>query len=382
MSDRLKVFNINVHKHWNGQVFRVFITSKLLAERGHEVVVGAPRGSMLAERARAAGLEVFDDLALSTKFIPHVWWRDYRALRALFRARGFDVVHTHGSEDTWLSCFAARACSPRIPVVRTRHNSYRIRSHALNRWLYRSLIDQTVVVAAEQAGRFVESGVLAADKLVAIHDGIDMSRFTPGPGREEVRAELGIPQDAPLILTVARLAPEKGHRFLLDAAPAIAEKFPETRYLFPGVGVTDAPLLEQAERLGLKGKVILPGHRDDVVRLLRAADLFALVPVDGETLGTSIIEALSVGLPVVATDVGGVRNVVRDGQTGLLLPAGDSAAIGQAVLRLLEDRDLARRLAEAGQRLVHTEFTCDHMVDQKEALYRQVIARARSAPVG
>jgi glycosyltransferase involved in cell wall biosynthesis len=376
--EKLRIFNINVHRHWNGQVYRVFITSKLLAERGHHVVVGAPRGSMLAERARAAGLEVFDALTLSTKFIPHVWWKDYWALRALFRREKFDVIHTHGSEDTWLSCFAARATTPRIPVVRTRHNSYRIRGHVLNRWLYRSLIDQVVVVAAEQTPRFVEAGVLGPDALLTIHDGIDSSRFEPGPGREEVRAELGIPQDAPLILCVARLAPEKGHRFLLAAAPAIAAKHPETRYLFPGVGITDAPLLQQAKELGLADKVILPGHRDDVVRLLRAADLFALVPVDGETLGTSILEALSVGLPVIATDVGGVKNVVRDGQTGLLLPPGDSDAIAAAVLRLFGDPALAQRLARTGQDVVRREFTQEHMVDQKEALYRRVIAQARA----
>ncbi|MEQ8820215.1 MAG: glycosyltransferase family 4 protein [Sumerlaeia bacterium] len=372
----LRIFHINMHHKWGGQPNRILTTALGLRARGHHVCVSGPKGAMLVERAGAQGLAAFDDLELHRGFRPASMWRDIKALEAHFRAEKYDVIDTHGSQDTWASAFALRrlAAGERPAFVRTRHNIFPVAKHPLNRWLYRQ-IDHVVTISPQVIP--LMEGLLPAEAFTAIYSAPDPKRFDVGDCRAAVREELDVAADAEIVGVVARLAPEKGHRVLLDAAPAILEARPQVRFIFVGTGRSRPAIEEQAAALGIADRVILTGFREDVPRLLQAFDLFVLPPISGESLGTSILEAFLMERPVVATDVGGVRESVRDGETGRLVPAENPAALAEAILDQLSHPNRAKDWARAGKALVEAEFTPEMIGRKTEDVYRRVLAARR-----
>ena len=368
----LRIFHINMHLKWGGQPNRVLMTSEGLRALGHHVCVSGPRGAMLTERARAKGLDTFEDLELARGFRPASLRRDVLALRRHFEAQNYDVIDTHGSQDTWAVAFALRGMKRPPAFVRTRHNTFPVATHLLNRWLYRK-IDHVVTISPQVIPLL--AGLKDEADFTAIYSAPDPKRFDVGDCREDVRREFGIAPGEPLIGVVARLAPEKGHRYLLEAAPKVLQSHPGAKFLFIGTGRSRAAIEEQAAQLDISARVILTGFREDVPRLLQSLDLFVLPPDAGESLGTSILEAFLMKRPVVATDVGGVRESVRDGETGRLVPPANSDALAEAVIDQLDHPDRAREWALAGHALVQEIFTPENIARHTEAVYRKALAR-------
>ncbi|HOE96507.1 MAG TPA: glycosyltransferase family 4 protein [Candidatus Sumerlaeota bacterium] len=385
MGRALKIFHVNMHHHWGGQPNRILTESLGLRELGHEPWVAGPRGCLLVERARAAGLKTFDDLELRRGFRPASALRDLRALTALFRRERFDIIHPHGSQDAWLSLLAARRLSPRPPLVRTRHNTFPIAGHALNRWHYRQF--DWVITISPQVNPLVEAVGFPAEKITAVYSAPDPTRFYPREGDPRLRAELGIPAGAPVVGMVGRLAPEKGHGLILRAFARVRGRFPEARLVLVGKGRSQPEIEALAEELGIKEQVILTGFRTDVPDLVALFDIFALTPISGESLGTSILEAFCMEKPAVATEVGGTGESVRNGETGFLIPEGPEeekiAGIADALTRLLGDAELRRRMGVAGRQLVERQFTPRRLAEQCAQIYARLTQTApENPPVG
>jgi glycosyltransferase involved in cell wall biosynthesis len=381
----LKIFHINMHRHWGGQPNRVLTESLGLAELGHEVWVAGPRGCLTVERARAAGLKTFDDLDLARGFKPASAWRDWRALRALFRRERFDIIHPHGSQDTWLAVLAARGLTPRPApkpiIVRTRHNTFPVAGHPLNRWLYRQF--DWIITISPQVDELVSGPTgFPPERITAIYSAPDPERFHPRPADPKLRAELGIPGGAPVVGKVARLAPEKGHHLFLKAAARVVREFPEARFLCVGKGRSREAIEHLARELALERNLILTGFRTDVPDLVALCDVFVLSPTSGESLGTSILEAFCMEKPVVATEVGGTGESVRDGQTGFLIkPGGEEAQVvglADAILKLLRDPALRERMGRAGRAMVLAEFSPRGLAEKCATIYERLAAQRRT----
>jgi len=189
-----------------------------------------------------------------------------------------------------------------------------------------------------------------------------------GDHRNEVRRELELPPDAPVVGNVAALAWHKAQKDLIAAMPALLEKIPAARLVIVGGGEEEDSLKGLVRSLDLSGRIVFTGPRTDVPRLLTAFDVFCM-PSYKEGLCNSVLEAFAMGLPVVAADAGGLPEIVSDEVTGLLVPTHEPPAVAAALGRLLRDRELASRVAEAGRRLAHSRFGVDHMVDKTAALY-------------
>lgn len=369
----MKIFQINFHHAWGGQPNRVLTKSIELTKRGHEVVVSGPRDCELVRRARAAGLRTFDDLELQRGFRPLSIRRDVRKLRRFFEAEGFDVLHTHGSQDTWATVFAARGLSRRPPIIRTRHNTFPIASHPLNRWLYGRMISHIITVSPQVNEYLTGKGLVPAERITPIYSAPDQERFNPDVDPGNVREELGLSAEHLVVSMVGRLAPEKGHTHLIDAAAALKDEFHQLRFVFVGTGRSRPDIEAQIARLGLEKIVILTGFRTDVPHILAGSDIFVLSPTAGESLGTSILEGFLMKLPAVATDVGGVCESVRDGQTGFLVPPADSKGLADALRKLVLNPELRRQFGEAGRAMVLAEFTPQQLAEKTEQVYVRVL---------
>jgi glycosyltransferase involved in cell wall biosynthesis len=221
-----------------------------------------------------------------------------------------------------------------------------------------------------------------AARFAVIPNGVDLSRFATPPPRCGIRDELRIPASAPLLGVIARLEAEKGQRFLIDAVPAILEAVPAARLLIVGEGSEADALRARAASLGrlVASRVCFTGRREDVSAIIGDLDV-AILPSLREAQGISILEAMARRVPVVASAVGGIPEVITSGLDGLLVPPGEPAALADAVVRLLVDERLRRRIGEAGYRTVAERFSIDAQVRRIEAVYDEELARA-GVPAG
>ena len=232
-----------------------------------------------------------------------------------------------------------------------------------------------VIAVAESARAFLISGKgYAADKIVVVPNGRDLSVFRPGTGRHRARRDLGLTSAAPVVGIIGRLEPQKGHAYLLEAWPAVTREFPEACLLVVGDGSLRSILERRAHDLKVGANVIFAGYRTDMPLVLDAVDVVAL-PSLYEGMPLAAIEASAMARPVVATCVDGIPEVIRDGRTGLLVPARDTAALARAVLGLLRDPERAQRLGRAGRDYVLDRFDLDTQVQATARVYRSLVGR-------
>ena len=302
--------------------------------------------------------------------------RAVRELVAYLRREEIDLVHAHMYRAEVIGTRAAVAAGTAV-IMATVHSS-RVRSPE-DIALLASLTPQMdrLIVPSESIAHKVASEGRSDARFAVIPNGVDLSRFSTPLPPCRMRDEFAIPRGAPLIGVVARLEPEKGHRYLVDAMPAILASAPDAWLAIVGEGSEADALRAQAHSLGprVAERVVLTGRREDVSAV--TADLaVAVVPSLREAQGISILEAMARRRPVVASAVGGIPEVITDGVDGLLVPPEDSAALAAAIGSLLADPALADRLGEAGYRTVAERFSIDAQVKRIEAVYDEELARA------
>lgn len=364
---------------WGGAPQHVLDLATYMRSHGHDVgVVAAPEPRLMRAIA-ALGAVFFPNPHFVLSFAPH---HDLRAvLPVLLAIRRFrpDLVHAHSTKAGLVTRLAAALT--RRPVIFTAHGWGF--AEARTWWLPPTLLGLERLAARMTARVICVSGfdyelalryrVARPEQLTIIRNGIDPAPYLAA--RE--RAQAGRQREAePLLITVGRLAPPKDPFTLLEAL----RQLPCGRLLVVG----DGPYRPQVEALlrssPIAERVRLLGEREDIPDLLAAADLFLLAS-HKEGLPRAIIEAMMVGLPVVATQVGGVPELVEHGRTGFLIPPGDPQALAQAVQSLLENPTLARRMGGAGQQKALREFTLDQMCARTYRVYQEVL-KCGAQPAG
>lgn len=303
-----------------------------------------------------------------------------RRLRRRVKDSGADILHTHDYKTNVLGGLAARRADRSMPWVATVHlhttTSRRLRLYrALDLFLLR-LADRVITVSRDQRRILLERGV-DRRRLVLIPNVIDADSFAAQAGdRLAARAELGLRPDNVVAVLVGRLTAQKGVDWFLTAASAVHEVMRESRFLIVGDGPERLSLEAQAAALGLGEVVLFLGYRDDVPTLLAASDVFVLSS-RSEGLPLALLEAMALGVPPVATRVGGVPDVVRGEQTGILVRPGEPLALAEGMLKLMEDGDAARRLGDEARRHVRRSYGPKQAARRMATAYRAVLAERR-----
>jgi len=372
--NHLKILQTNFHRGWGGEASSVLTLALGLQRRGHEVMLAAPADGELFLRAVEAGLPAFGGVVYRRGFGWHNF-RDLWAVRRLAKAQRFDVIHAHGSMDAWITSLAVLGLRPRPLLIRTRHNLKAIKPHFLNRWYFRSLVDHVVAISASIRDAMVAAGFVTLERVTVIPSPPDLAPFLAGADGGAFRRELGIPAGAQVVTTVARLQPEKGVDILVRAFAELAPSHPNARLVICGSG-REVKLQVRAmiAELGLEGQARMAGFRRDVPAVLAATDVYAL-PSRAEGLGFSLLEAMASGCPVVASRVGGVPEIVTDGQDGLLVEPENPAALASAIGRLLDSPELRARLGAAGRATAQERFATERLVGRVEELYQGLVKR-------
>jgi glycosyltransferase involved in cell wall biosynthesis len=229
-------------------------------------------------------------------------------------------------------------------------------------------------LSADMAAEVVGRRIVPRRKVCVIGNGIDTARFRAGGAREEARLALGIPEGAPLVGTVGRLTEVKRQDVLLRAFARLRARVPDARLLVVGDGPLRAPLRRLAEGLNLGGSAHFVGYQPQTERYYQAMDIFALTS-QSEGIPQAVLEASVAGLPVIASRVGGVPEVIEDGRTGLLFPPGDEGALAEGLCALAGDRGRARRLGEAARERVEARFDVRRMADIYHRHFLELLRR-------
>ncbi len=372
MPERLATVHVDLEPGWRGGQRQVFLLCTGLAERGHPVTLVARRDGELAKSAAAAGIDVVETGAGAFPVA---------AVRALLRTiarRRPAVVGLHSSRSHTVGTLARLLSGPGRPLfVVTRRVDFPPSRGFFGRFKYVRGADAYLAISRAVRQALVAAGV-PAGRIRLVHSGVEPPVVPPG-AREAVRRELGIGTGAPVLGVVAALVDHKGHRYLLEAMPAVLDAFPETVLLVAGAGALREELESQARALGLAGGAVrFLGHRSDIPRLLGALDLFVM-PSKLEGLGTAIVDAVLAGVPVVATRAGGIPELIEDGETGLLADVRSPESLARRIVQALADPDLRARLADRARRVARTRFTADAMVEATLAAYRDLLARPSTA---
>lgn len=301
----------------------------------------------------------------------------FRLVRLLAREQ-VTILQTHGARSNAYGQVAGRLAGVPI-IISTVHNSlldYRI--GPLKRWLYLTVLRRTshladliICVSEELRQHTIVDVRTSSDRTVTVHNGIDMTRFQGRSSRATIRNELGVGDD-PLLVVIARLTEQKGHRYLLEALPSLIATWPKLRCLVVGEGELRDALMELAARLGVASSCVFTGARADIPDVLAGADV-VLLPSVSEGFPFVLLEALAMGRPVVASRVNGVPELIEDRKTGRLVPPRDSQALARVIRELLLDPPQAAAMGEEGRRVVQERFTADGMVAQTVALFESVL---------
>ncbi len=364
-TDQFPTIHVDVEPGWRGGQRQVLLLCRGLARRGHPVTLVARRGGELAGRAEAAGIEVIGvggrgeaDLAGA------------QTLVRLIRERRPAVVGLHSSRSHGLGSLVRLFLGRQRPrFVVTRRVDFAPRKDLLNRYKYRHGADGYLAISMAIMRVLVAAGV-PKSRIRIVHSGVEPPMVQPGAGLQ-LRRKLDIDESTPLIGIVASLTDHKGHRYLLEAMPAVLAAFPDAVLLLVGDGELREELENRATTLGINGSGIrFLGHRPDVPSILKALDLFVMSS-HMEGLCTSIIDAMLGGVPVVATGAGGIPELVEHGTTGLLAEVRSARSLASRIISLLADLGLGRRLAAQAEQAARNRFTADAMVEGSLAAYRE-----------
>ncbi|MBI4527656.1 MAG: glycosyltransferase family 4 protein [Deltaproteobacteria bacterium] len=355
---RLKILHIDPEKGWGGGESQVVGLVDHLFSWGHHNDIGCDPEGRLFEETVKRGLAPFpmpirNELDL----------RPVCSLRERIRRETYDVVHFHTKRAHALALWLGRR-RPGTRYVVTRRMDYRLNRNWYNDRLYNRRVDGVVAISEIIARLLVEGGV-RREKIRVIHSGVDLARFQTG-------SPLEVKDGPPVIGTVAVLEERKGHHFLLEAAHLLKERGHHPIYRFAGDGSQRGRLEQMIKRMGLADDVVLTGFVADIPTFLSTVDIFVL-PSIKEGLGVAVLEAMAAGKPVIATQVGGIPELVLDGITGLLIPPEDPRSLADAISCLLKRADQGREMGRKGREIVERNFTMEAMARKNEAYYYDLL---------
>jgi glycosyltransferase involved in cell wall biosynthesis len=336
-----------------------------LDEKKYHPLVVCPTNGNLVDELNKLGIETTIIKMESLRKLNVLSWVNtiFKLIR-LIKRRNFDLIHSNGSRPTIYGGIAARIT--KTPLI------WHVRIADTDKWVDKVLArfaTKILVVSKAVSLRFKWN----KKKITVVYNGIDLEKFNPLIDGTKIRQEFSLLSSTPLVGIVGRLDNYKGHEYFIKAAKKVIDAIPNTRFLIVGDGENRKKLESLKMKLGLNGHVIFTGNRDDIAEIMAALDLFVLSSVS-EGFGRSAVEAMACGKAVVASNVGGLSEVVEDGVTGKLIPSKNPDSLTMAILSLLEDNEKTRRMGHAGRQRAEKMFSLRENIMKTVRIYEQVIS--------
>lgn len=362
-----KILHTEAAPGWGGQEIRILQESTWLAGKGHRIFILCRPDSEIHARYSRKTIP-----NLSIHAIPFQRTLDPGDIFTIFkfiRKERVDIVHTHSSIDSWTASIAAKLAG--VPIVRSRHVSIPIKDFFPRNLVYR--FPDRIIASGKRIAEMV-SGLktVSKDNVVSIPAGINPERFRPGIDGSSFREESGIPKGAFLIGKVAVIRGWKGHMDFIAAAEIVLRRAPDAVFAIVGDGPGFERVKNAIRSKGLEKSIIMTGYREDIPAVMNALDILVLASTSGEATSQVIPQAWACKRCVLATEAGGITDIVRHGENGFLVPPGDPDRMADGLLQLMESGELRNRLAEAGHSFALKHLTEGEMMDRTLSVYREL----------
>ncbi len=362
----MKALYVDLEREWRGGQSQALLTLLGLRERGVEVELVAPRGSLLAFRSLEAGITVHDVARLGLRACAAA------VIHGLLARKDFQLVHLnepHALTAAWLA-----GAHQKLPLLLSRRIGFPLGTSWVSRTRY-AAVDGFVANSRNVAQSLIDCGI-AAQRISIVNEGVEIPPRPSLERRNSARTHWGVKDHEFLFGCVSVFVPEKGQRHLLEALAMLRKSHPEARLLLAGDGRCRGELEALAKQLGQSEAVLFPGFVKDVSRVYDALDAFAF-PSEFEGLGTALQSAMAAGLPSISTKRGALAEVVDHERTALVVEP-DAKEFAAAMLRVMTDLDLRKKLGEAGRREVQERFSAERMVDSTLRVYEDILKKWRA----
>lgn len=353
--------HVDTSLSWRGGQNQVLLTVLGLQARGHRTaLVAQPNGELMR---RATGCPDLISIASVGEVDLPAAWRLARTLKKLKPA----IVQAHDAQGVAMVALARALVrlDPQPRFVVSRRVDFHIRRNIFSKWKY-SKVDRFLCASEAIRMMIIEDGVLP-ERTETVHEGID-SRLVEASPALDLHKEFQFPKGTLIVGNVAALVPHKGQQFLIEAAAKVICQLPNVRFVILGTGKLESELRTQIQRLRLEQHVLLAGFRSDVLSLQKGFDLFVLSSTT-EGLGTTLLDAMALGRPIIATQTGGIPEVVIDTETGTLVPPCDPQALATAIVNLLRDPSRRARFGTAARARVREQFSAEQMIQRTLEVY-------------
>lgn len=360
----LSLFQLDAGREWGGAQRQALLLSTALMQSGNSIQLCVPPNSPLHRKAVAASVPVLP-LRMRGEMAVFALCRLVR----LMKRKKCHLVHFHDTHSLAIGAVAASLAKVPLRVI-SRRVDFPLSDRYFSRSKYTKDIDALIAVSQNVKDVLIKGGINPS-KIRVIPDGIDYSIFAELGSSDYLRREFSFEPDDFLVGIVAHLADHKGHKYLIKATQILKEKAPRIKVIIVGSGPLHMDLNKQAKETGVEDIVFFLGFRDDVPQILASLDLFVLSS-NLEEMGSSIMDAMACRLPVVATEVGEIPELVVHEETGLLVPPRRSTSLAKAILRIYADRDLGKKLGQRGYELVHRRFSVEAMANRIILEYERI----------
>jgi len=366
-----RILHLASSERWTGVADPVVSLARQQQELGHEVWLACVPGRSFERRARRRGVRVINYFYLDRRLHPVHIARDIARIRRFVVENRIEIVHSHLLNDNWLSAVAIAGLRQPLLLVRTFHRWEPPRRDPLHKWLFGRRNDLAIATSRSLLHLFDNRIALAPGRAKVVYGGVDYDYFNPSVSGEAIRREFDLSPETPVAGIVARLTEGRGHNWLLEAAPEVARRLPRARILIVGRGPLKRPLRARIASSPLRETVIMTGYRKDDLRETYAAlDAALFLGMGSEGTCRAALEAMATGRPVIATRSAALPEIIEDGRTGLLVKPADPRALADAIVRLLGDRDLCRRMGEAARQAVIERFSERRRAEETLEAYR------------
>ncbi len=363
--------HIDTAQTWRGGQSQVRYTVLGLRGLGHRAALVADPSGALFQRM-SEGLDLIP-LSTRSEIDLAAAWRFSRVLKQLQP----DVIHAHDPAGVAMAATALSIAAPRPrpALIASRRIEFPVGRNSFSAWKY-SQVDAFLAISRAVRDRLVTDRIPAV-KIEVVHEGVDVERIVGLP-HGNLHAALFLPTHSPIVGAIGALVAQKAHHTLVDAAALVVKRVSDVRFVILGEGELRPQLEKQIKHLHLERHVFLAGFRPDVFELLKDVDLFALSSTH-EGMCTSLVDAMAAEKAAVATAVGGVPEVLADGETGFLVPPRDAEALAARIVQLLTDRTLRDRMGHAALARARRLFTVERMVEETAGAYERITKALRRA---
>ena len=347
------------------------------------VFVASNPGGIFEKKLMEVGIKI-DPVRMTNRYNLGIISR----LKKIIKTKDVRIVHSQGGRADFFARIAARIAN--VPIIISsmamlvegydvsisRKGLYVLIDRWTERW-----VDRFIILSEASRRTLIERHKIPPEKIVKIHNGIEIEEYHPDlkevrNKKLELRRELGLKSDMPVIGAIGRLVWQKGFEYLIQAIPQVIETFPEAKFLIVGDGPLRRRLEELSERLKIKDNIIFTGFRSDIKDILATIELLAM-PSLLEGLPIVLLEGMAMAKPIVATRIDGMTEVLENGETGLLVPAKNPHELAEVIIEILKNKTKADLLGQNARKIIEEKFSVKRMVEQTELVYEKLLTEKR-----